>query len=53
MKKYLVNFKDVSGVVFEVFASECEFQELKENGSLVGFRKLSEGEMMEVDCHGW
>lgn len=52
MKKYLVNYK-VNGVIFESFATQSKLDELKKNGSLVCYRNLSHGEMMELAEHGF
>lgn len=52
MKKYLVNYKD-DGVVFECFATQVQFDEMRNNGSLVGFRELTHGEIMEIKEYGF
>lgn len=52
MKKYLVNYK-VNGVIFESFATQARLDEMKENGSLVCYRSLTIGEMMELAEHGF
>lgn len=53
MKKFLVNFVGVNGLVFESFASESELNQYRESGKLVCFRKLSHGEIMEIANYGF
>lgn len=53
MKKFLVDFIGLNGLVFETFATEEELNCHKEQGTLVRFRKLTHGEIMEIATYGF
>ena len=53
MKKFLVDYIDSTGLVFETFATESELIELSSAGLVVRFRKLTGGEIMEISTYGF